>query len=93
MKEFKKTMLRFFFTLELIVFTAVYFFGAQGIQHAWRLNKEIGLIDQEITELTQETKSINDRIVAWHSHSYYKEKIAREQLQMARPWEEIYYIT
>ena len=93
MKEFKKTMLRLFFTMELIVFTGVYLFGAQGIQRVWRLKKEIVIIEEEIGQLHSETTAINDRIVSWNSHSYGKEKMAREQLQMARTGEEIYYIT
>lgn len=92
MINLKKTMLRLFFTLEMIAFTGVYLFGAQGVYQIWRLKKDIDGIQAEIDDLSGQTTELNDRIVAWHNHCYYKEKIAREQLQMARATDEVYYI-
>jgi len=93
MKEMKRTMLRLFFTLEVIIFTGVYFFGAHGMSHVWRLKKEINGIQQDIATLENEVQTMHNKIARWKSHPYEQEKLAREQLQMARPGEKIYYIT
>ena len=92
MLELKKKMLRMFFTLELVIFTGMYFFGAQGLAHAWRLNKEVSAVDYEVAMLETENQGWRDRLLAWEQHPYYKEKEARVQLQMAKPQEQIYYI-
>lgn len=42
-------------------------------------------LNEQILELTQQ-------IEAWNTDPFYKEKIAREQLQLARPNDEIYFV-
>lgn len=89
----KKRIFRFFFALEIIVFIAVYLFGTSGIQTLFVLKQENMAIENEIAALQEEEEALQKSIVDWNSHSFYQEKVAREQLQMARPNDEIYYLT
>lgn len=91
-QDFKRIALRIFFTLEILVFTIVYFVGPQGIQTLWRLQGENDELANQINGLHTEIDSLQGKIVAWNTHDFYKEKVAREQLQMARKGEQIYYI-
>jgi len=91
MKEVKKKMLRLFFTLELIIFLGIYGVGPHGICYVWHLEKEIETIDRDIVTIKAENAALSERILAWHRYPYYKESIARVDLQMADPQELIYY--
>ena len=93
MLEIKKKFLRFLFTLEILLFGCNYVLGGHGMVYLLRLHKEIEIIEQEINQLDTETSSMADRITAWHSHPYFKEKEARERLQMARSQDTIYYVS
>ena len=43
-------------------------------------------------QLQQEVKTIQEDIDLWKTDDFYKEKIAREQLQMARKGDKLFYI-
>lgn len=88
----KKLCMRFLLLMEIGVFGYIYFFGTNGLQAlqsqqmiAAGLQKEVEQMKEEIQQLTQE-------MYVWQNDSFYKEKIAREQLQMARKGDEIFYI-
>ena len=88
----KRTIFRLFFVAEIIIFGYFYYFGAQGIRAVQELNVENEQISKKITVLNEEISSIKEQIVAWNEDPFHKEKIAREQLQMAAEGEEIYVI-
>jgi len=90
MKTFKRTMLRIFFAIEVCVFAGVYLFGPSGLQTMMRLEKENSVLNAEITQLQQEAAEWEQKIAHWDDFS--KEKIAREQLQMARTGDQIFYL-
>jgi len=92
MKEIKRRILRIFFVLEICVFIGVYAFGPHGIQHLRQLSHENEQLEREVQALKIEVSELEQKIVQWNTHSFYKEKIAREQLQMAYKNEEIYYL-
>lgn len=92
MRTFKRTMLRVFFALEVSVFVGVYLFGPSGLQTMLRLEHENVELDQEIEKLQVEVGSWEQKIIVWKGDDFYKEKIAREQLQMARSGDEIFYL-
>ena len=91
MKEIKRKLLRIFFVLEIVVFTGAYFFAPQGLCAINRLKQENEQVVVEINDLRAEIAILENTIAQWHSCSFYKEKIAREQLQMARKGDRIYY--
>jgi len=92
MKIYKRTIVRLFFTVEVMVFVAVYLFGGNGLQYLHRLQDENMQLNDEIILLEQEIELIDQQIVSWQSDDFYKEKIAREKLQMARKDDEIYFV-
>ena len=91
-KIYKKTIVRLFFLIEVIIFVGVYLFGANGLQYLIRLQNENNQLKNEIVDLQKEVKIVEQEIVSWQSDDFFKEKIAREQLQMARKGDEIYLV-
>lgn len=90
MKEVKKLFLRIFLVVEIVGLTGWYFASNSGIRalrYAEKNNKE--LVD-EINQLEKETTRLKEELIERQKSSFYKEKIAREDLQMARPNETIY---
>ncbi len=85
-------MLRIFFAVEICIFVGVYLFGPRGLQTMLRLEKENRELDQEVAQLKQEVLNCKQKIAVWQSDDFYKEKIAREQLQMAKRGDEIFYL-
>lgn len=88
----KRTFLRLFFGIEIILFSASYFFGPNGIKTVNELYSDQEELIQEINSLKKEVLAIEHQIAVWLSDDFYKEKIAREQLQMARKDEQIYFV-
>lgn len=93
MHVLKQKIIQLFFVIEVMVFAGVYLFGAQGIQALLRLKRDNNELDKEIKALQTEVAHLEQQIDVWNAHPFYKEKIAREQLQMARPDDQIYYLT
>ena len=91
MKDTKRLALRFFLAAELVVVTFFYLFSSGGLQalrredvldrellaDVARLEAEIGLLYKELEE---------------RKNPYYKESIARKELQMAYDTETIYLL-
>lgn len=90
MKEIKKKFLRIFLLVEIIIFASVYFFGKNGYQLIKEINKKNLKIESEILKLKKEINDLELQINQWNKDPYYKEKIAREKLQMAKQSEELY---
>jgi cell division protein FtsB len=91
MKKIKRTLFRLIFALEIVGFTAHYFLGAQGLQKLAHARAETTALTQELAQLDAEITLLNQEIIAWNTNPFYKEKVAREELQMARADEHIFY--
>jgi cell division protein FtsB len=65
--------------------------------HGWfalsRLNREKNMIEVDIQRLDTKIKDLNGSIAAFQSSDFGKEKIAREQLHMARPDDIVVYFS
>jgi cell division protein FtsB len=92
MKEIKRIILRIFFGVEIIIFACLYICGPHSIQALMKLHNENDQLKMEIDQTQQELLELEQKIVQWNTYPLYKEKIAREQLQMACKGEEIYYL-
>ncbi len=91
-KTIKKTLFRFFFSIEVVCMGVFYLFGSQGMMAIVRLKQEK---EQALVEIEQLNNSINllqDTITCWQNNDYYKEKVAREKLHMACPDEIVVYL-
>lgn len=83
---------RIFLLGEIFIFLGVYFFGVDGLQKLCVLRDENMKLEQEVVSLNNEIAALEHEIVAWNTDPFYKEKLAREQLQMAREQDEILFI-
>lgn len=88
----KRHMLRIFFMFEIVVFAGIYFFSAQGLQVLQGMQKENELVYEKITYLNNEIAVLEEEVSEWENNSFYKEKIAREELQMAKKGDEVYFL-
>lgn len=89
--EMKKIVLRVFFVLEIGLFLFFYFFGAQGLPKLHNYKKQNIQILAEITTLQAEVAALRLALAEWDDHPFYKEKFAREELQMGKENEVIYH--
>ena len=91
-KEFKRGALRVFFCIEIIIFFSAYLFGINGIQALMRLQEENLQLETELASMHEGVQELENEIYAWNSQPFYKEKIAREHLQMACTDDTVYYV-
>jgi len=88
----KRTLLRIFFGMEILLFGWFYYSGARGVLAVHALKQENDLIIARIQEAEKEVLLLDHQIVAWHKDPFFAEKIAREELHMAHVGDEIYLI-
>lgn len=91
MLTIKQIVLRAFFLFEIIVFILMYIFGPYGYLVMRKLKQENYHIIEKIKHIQQDANNLEHHIIEWNSTPFYKEKFAREHLQMARENEVIYY--
>jgi cell division protein FtsB len=77
----------------MILFAYIYLFGPHGMRVLMDIEQEDAQLNSEITQVQMRVNTLQTTITQWNIHPFYKEKIAREQLQMARKNDEIYYIS
>lgn len=85
----KKYILLSFLALEICVFCFYYGWGDHGFKAVLRLKHENAATVAKIDRLHTEVDALNVRISDLKAYPWYKEKIAREELQLAYPDEEI----
>lgn len=84
---------RFFVGIEVIAFIYMYLFGLQGMYELMRLRSENSLFHKELDDMRLGLKDLQQEVTRWQHDDFLREKIAREELQMVRKGEEIYYLT
>jgi cell division protein FtsB len=78
---------------ELLVFVVMYVAGGQGLRAVHALQHENQELYAELVLLKKDVDALEVSLKEWHEKDFYKEKIAREQLQMARAGDTVYYIS
>jgi len=91
MKETKRALLRIFFVVEMVICTLFYLFGTHGMQALRRIAKENEQLGGRVAETRLTVAQLERHITLWHTSDFYKEKKAREQLQMAHADDLVYY--
>ena len=86
----KKNIITAVLALEVCAFMFFYYRGAQGLRAVQGLEAENSELAIKINHAQQEIAQLIKELQAWQTDSFYKEKLAREQLHMARDNEEIY---
>ncbi|PKN03466.1 hypothetical protein CVU75_02115 [Candidatus Dependentiae bacterium HGW-Dependentiae-1] len=89
-RQKKQLIMRIGFTAEVLVFCWVYFVGPQGMRTVWHMRWENEQAQRSVEELKGQVGELETEIDRWQQSTFYKEKIAREQLQMARPGDLVY---
>jgi len=92
MRVYKKNLFLAFLSVEIIVFVSIYIFGSNGLQSLYKLQDENQSLSKEIFELQIELNEIDHQIADLNFNDFYKEKIAREQLQMVKKDDEVYIL-
>jgi len=87
----KRSLLRFFFGAEIVIFIGIYLFSPHGIQKLFNLKKEVALSGLKLSTLKGDVDNLKKQLKEWNEDSFYKEKVAREQLYMAHSKEEVYF--
>jgi len=90
--KLKKIFFRFALCMEMAAFGYMYLYGKNGLQLLQQQKKELELLQMQIVQLQKETDLLEADIYVWQTNDFYKEKIAREQLQMARKGDKLFYI-
>jgi len=88
----KKIVSRALIILEVIIFLAFYCWGSEGVSRLNELRSENKHLTNNIESLEKEVASLEGEVIQFKKDPFYKEKIAREQLQMAYKNEEILFI-
>lgn len=88
----KRHLLRIFFLIEIAIFIGIYVFSSQGLQTLHRMKHENKEVELRIADLQKEIKDLEAEVDEWQNNSFYKEKIAREQLQMAKKGDQVYFL-
>lgn len=78
--------------IEIILVTGWYFFGKQGYPQIQAMRSENKTLDERIAQSKNSIQLLEQQIADWQHYPFYKEQVAREQLQMMQPGDEIYYI-
>ena len=88
----KHNVLQIFLGAEIVIFLLFYYGGNQGLRSVFVLADENKKISLEIEETKQEIIALENTIKTWQSDSFYKEKLAREELHMAKENEQVYLV-
>jgi cell division protein FtsB len=88
----KRMVVRVLFVSELVLFIFLYLFGPYGMHTFEHIKHETAQWHEKQSVLRAHIEHIQRDITQWETESFYKEKEAREHLQMAREHEKIYYM-
>ena len=90
--NFKKIFMRFILCAEMCAFGYLYLCGKNGLQKLQEQKNETAVLQEHMAQLLKEIDILSSDIYVWQTDDFYKEKIAREQLQMARKGDKLFYI-
>lgn len=88
----KKIIFNAILTIEIISFIALYVGGKNGLHVLQAQYTALDKLSNTISAIEGEIQALEKEIVEWNSNDFYKEKIAREKLQMARKTDKLFYI-
>lgn len=92
MVRIKKMFMKVLLAAEMVAFAHIYFFGSNGIKALQDQKNVVEDLKKDILVLDEEIEQLEKEMYAWQHDDFYKEKVAREQLQMARKGDELFYI-
>jgi cell division protein FtsB len=87
----KKLVGHTLFYLILALFGLLSIFGHSGLLKLFALSRANNKLRTHICEAQQKNKELEQEIQRWQRYPFYKEQMAREQLQLAYPDDIIFY--
>ena len=88
----KKIVLRACIILELVIFLFYTIWGGHGLRAIFAIKQHNKDLESAIARLHVEIDDLQRTISDWQTYPFYREKYARERLQMAHKDDEIYLI-
>ena len=92
MARVKKICMRLLLLVEMAGFGYLYVYGANGMQVLAQQREVVVELERNVIALKGDIEKLEEEMYAWQTDDFYKEKVAREQLQMARKGDELFYI-
>jgi cell division protein FtsB len=89
-KKLKQIFIGTIISVEFITFGWVYRSSGYGSKALYQLRAQTEQVDTAVAQLNKEIMVLEHELTAWQSHPFFKEKVAREQLQMARQGDTVY---
>jgi cell division protein FtsB len=89
--NFKKLVLLWLLAAEVVIFCANFCLSPHGLRAIILAQHNNDALEHDIAVLKDDIARLEQKIILWHKYPYYKEKIARTKLLMARKNEKIYY--
>ena len=78
---------------ELVCCVVLYYGGPHGLKTIWRMQNVTISKERAMSALKKEVMILQEQLCQWQTDRFYKEQMAREQLQMAHEGDLIYYLT
>ena len=88
----KNLLLLLVLSIELFIFGIHAVCGNHGIRVMNCMSAKNALLQQDIVNLRDEVKSLDQDIADWLRYPFFKEQYAREHLQMAKSNDEIFLL-
>lgn len=88
----KRIILRLALCAEVATFGIIYFTSPSGFKALSLLSTENQELQLRIADVEKDLARLRSEISDWGVYAWYKERMAREELQMAYPGEEIFLI-
>jgi cell division protein FtsB len=92
LQEFVKTNARAIFLIGFVLLALQDVFGTHGVVSMRRSQKEAAQIRQEIDQLNEENRQLDQRVKDLKSNPQAIEEIARQDMGLARPGEYIFKV-
>ena len=90
LRDFIKTNVRTIFLIGFVLLILQDVFGTHGVVAMRRSQKEAAQIRQEINQLNEENRQLDQRVKDLKSDPHAVEEIARQDMGLARPGEYIF---
>jgi len=92
LRDFFRRNFAWFVTAALVLLLLQDVFGTHGVLAMRRSQKEAGRVQQEIERINDENRQLQDRVKALKTDPSAVERIAREEMGLARPGEYIFKV-
>ncbi len=89
----KKHLFYLVLIIEVIVYVYFYVAGSQGINLLYEKRLQNQVLQEQLERQRDDNSRLSKEIIAWQQNDFLKEKAVREDLQMAYPGDEVYYLT